>query len=363
MIEGYHALFVHRGDRYAVQQPNGAYLPVLAPFTVEEVAEHLAGIASYGLYTTNPEGSTVHYVVFDTDNGDADLEHLCQCVESLVLSTAQGELDALQSLLLESSGRKGYHVWLFLSEPLPAAQVRSWLEASFWPAWGDRPRCEVFPKQDTVTVDSPGNLIKLPLGVHAVSGKKSEILGRIGWADGVLKVQPFNAGLVPQTSSLPTRQTSYSSRPSSDLARATAPLACIDMVMHDGVGEGHRDQAMYSLALYLFRAGIDQDFAEQICLRANENFRPSLPESEVRRKVQSAYRGRFRGQSCSALRDICPGPCFGGRRQTSPYQTEILAPGQHMQVEIVEVSNQGSTQRVKVKHERSANTPTLVLEA
>lgn len=152
----YRRLFVHRDDVFAQQQSSGAYYPVRQPITDDDLIEHLDGIASYGTYTIRPEDQSVKYLVWDLDVMDDEaLRTLCEMIERFVLKAAGGDREALKSLLLESSGRKGHHVWLFLSEPLPARQVRAWVERDFMPEWrplaqAKRWNLDFFPRQDSV---------------------------------------------------------------------------------------------------------------------------------------------------------------------------------------------------------------------
>lgn len=151
--EKYLDLFLHRRDVFSEQQTSGAYFPVLREFTEDDLAEHLAGMASYGTYVVAPD-NTVKFIVFDLDVTDESAtEKLCQLVQEMVVA-AGGSTDCL---MRETSGRKGTHVWLFLSEPVPAEKVRRWVGADFMPKWrefaeanGFPAAIEVFPKQDTI---------------------------------------------------------------------------------------------------------------------------------------------------------------------------------------------------------------------
>ena len=77
--------------------------------------------------------------------------------------------------LIESSGNKGLHFWLFSEEPIACRYWRilgSWMISRI----GRMPEelsWEVFPKQDIVPENGLGNLVKLPLGVHQKTGKQS----------------------------------------------------------------------------------------------------------------------------------------------------------------------------------------------
>jgi len=370
----YRKLFVHRDDVYAAQQPNGAYFPQRFPLTDDDIAEHLAGFASYGVYVIRPEDQTVSYIVFDLDSHDENLfTELLVSVEDLVVSVTGTEVqDARRHLLLESSGNKGKHVWLFLSEPLPARQVRAWVESTFRPLWNARTNdlsLEVFPKQDAVDEGGFGNLVKLPFGVHAVSGNRSEVVPVHGWASRIEDVVPLDSSLVPEAPAVGTGRPTEADRPNrhgtNPAQGPSSPFPCVDQILYEGVGQGVRDNAMFHLALYLYGHAIPEDLAEDICLRANENFDPPLRDDEVRTKVRSAYRGRFQSARCGTdwLRDVCPGPCRSGWQVASTTAGELRTcrPGDVVEVEVVRRASDGARARVTVSHPDANNQPTFVV--
>lgn len=357
----YRELFVHRDDVFAEQQPSGAYFPVRESIADDDIQEHLDGLASYGVYVIRPSDQTVKYVLFDLDtHGEQALEMLKGAVGELVWP-APGP----RSLLLERSGSKGWHVWLFLSDPLPARQVRAWLAARF--RWGtDYPPLEVFPKQDTVSEGGYGNLVKLPLGRHAVSGNLSEFVPVQGWASGIDDVVPLESRLIPAApaaSPLPGRGSPRGE--GRTVGVPSSPFPCIDHILRAGVGEGYRDRAMFHLALYFYGHGLDQDLAEEACIRANENFDPQLTEREVRQKVASAYRGRFASARCGSdwLVEICPGPCREGWsvRQAQGGTLSRAEPGTTIEVDVVRVTD-SDRKRVTIGHPDADNQPTLVVK-
>jgi hypothetical protein len=365
----YIELFVNRRDVFAEQQGSGAYFPVRRELTEDDVAEHLAGFVSYGTYVVDPENNTVKYLVFDLDTHDEEASaHLCACATQMVSlrqSHESIEQRGLPMLLLESSGNKGTHVWLFLGGLLPAAQVRRWVAHDFMPAWNEKAKgrwpIEVFPKQDEVT-NGFGNLVKMPLGRHAVSGKFSEFQAYDGWASGVHDVQPLDVGLVPvhldQPSSSMTRTKRVDRGPQS-------PFPCVDAILYDGAGKGTRDNAMFHLALYLYGHAVPEEYALQICQDANENFDPPIPARDVERKVQGAYSGRYASAKCGTdwLRDFCPGPCRAGWtvvEELKPGGLKRADPGSTVEVQVVRRSTEGGRSRVTVTHPDALNEPTLI---
>ena len=77
--------------------------------------------------------------------------------------------------MLEFSGRKGFHIWIFFNPSVPANYAQQLVKArlnrielNFY---------EVFPKQTELNETRLyGNLVKLPMALHRVNGKRSKIL-------------------------------------------------------------------------------------------------------------------------------------------------------------------------------------------
>lgn len=377
-IDVFMDLFVNRADVFAEQQPDGSYFPVRSRLTADDVAEHLSGMASYGSYVIDPANQCVTYVCWDLDIMDEEAaDMLCSLVEQMVrspdiLPPRPGAWD--NCTLREFSGNKGTHVWLFFDAPVHAEKVRRWVAADFMPAWvevanekGWPAALEVFPKQDTVPEGGFGNLVKLPLGVHRVSGARSEIVGCRGWPTEITGVVPLPASLVPDRTVAVGMTRRHGERAGRGQGTGPAtPFPCVDTIMREGVGQGQRDRAMFHLALYCYGHGLDQDLALEVCNRANENFQPPLRASEVTAKVASAYRGTHESASCGAdwLAAICPGPCRTGwhvRRNAVGGELAHAATGSTVEVEVVGTHAEEGRKRVTVRHPDADNTPTFLV--
>src|SRR3990167_7021040 len=156
--------FVNRSDVYPEQLDGGKYTKHEKSFTIENIKEHMNGNRTYGTYQINPKTNQIKWVCFDFDGENPDGE----------LPKAKALVERLKSRgfhpLLEFSGKKGYHVWIFC-EPIDAVWARNWGKKV-----GDGIEySELFPKQDTVEGDGYGNLVKIPMGLHRGSGKRSLI--------------------------------------------------------------------------------------------------------------------------------------------------------------------------------------------
>lgn len=187
-IARYLRLFQGRQDCFARQwadRSKGAqgYVPVRRPLEDRDVLDHLQGRRTYGIYLLQKD-SRVRLGVLDAD--------VVSKLRSTTLTPQQrGLLRREQRYLLtrlpelgreaglpclaEFSGGKGFHFWYFFREPVEASLVREALQALTRRIQPDLScfQLEVFPKQDRLAGKGLGNLVKLPLGIHRLTGPPS----------------------------------------------------------------------------------------------------------------------------------------------------------------------------------------------
>ena len=108
---------------------------------------HLLGDIGFGTYPVI-ENNMTRWGCSDIDVPDLD------SVRNL-----QTALDVMQVRTWVERTRRGYHLWLFASEPVPASAMRRCLLAAHQVC--EYPAKEVNPKQDTVT-SGYGNYVRLP---------------------------------------------------------------------------------------------------------------------------------------------------------------------------------------------------------
>ncbi len=72
----------------------------------------------------------------------------------------------------------------------------------------------------------------------------------------------------------------------------------------EGVHEGQRDTACYTLALAYKAAGYDEKTAEAYLHNWNQKNTPQMRQIEVKRKIKSAYNGRFHAPSAKKIREL-----------------------------------------------------------
>ncbi len=188
---------IGRSDDYAFQLRDGRYLRAGTSLTYDDLFAHLQGRYTLGTYLIN-EHNLCRFAVFDSDapTGLFDLAGL-----NMNLATS-----GIPSYLELS--RRGAHLWVFLSEPISPALVRAWL----------LPFCSVgiefYPKQDQASLEHPGSLIRLPLGVHLRSGERypfvslvdgqpfplfSSVVDALGWFSTIERANvPSPSTILPQ---------------------------------------------------------------------------------------------------------------------------------------------------------------------
>jgi hypothetical protein len=201
-------LFAGRENLHARQWWNpdgrGGYAPVHEPFSPRIALNHLLGNVTVGVYVVRLD-NTVGFFAIDLDVTKRGLAAARSSVgearrlRGLLGSEVRRLTDALASLgvpaLVEDSGYKGRHLWVFLAAPEGAAVVRQFGQL-FLARWAPRTpdlQVEFFPKQDG-TGSGIGNLIKLPLGIHRRTGRWSRLLRPDGTAEpdphGLLRSHP-----------------------------------------------------------------------------------------------------------------------------------------------------------------------------
>src|SRR5437660_947425 len=151
LLQHFAHFFVSRRDDFARQTETGRYVRVGRPVSSHDLVWHLEGQYTLGTYVID-ECGRCRFAVYDDDT-DEGLLTLWSVQQALA---AQGIPSHLEH------SRRGAHLWVFLAEPLAPALVRCWL----------LPYCPVgvafYPKQDQT--NGYGSLMRVPLGVHQLSG-------------------------------------------------------------------------------------------------------------------------------------------------------------------------------------------------
>ncbi len=188
-------LFQPREGVYARmwKNPDGeiSYSPVNEPFTFNVAKNHLLGNYTVGVYPVRID-NTVLFSAFDIDVKKEVLKDALLSEEdyNLLKKKAYDVSLSIKEVLnvygiysiIEDSGFKGYHVWLFFDSPIPAHYIRVFMQNVLKGVEGvpHEISIEIFPKQSKVKEGRYGSLIKLPGGIHLKTGIKSFFIGDNG---------------------------------------------------------------------------------------------------------------------------------------------------------------------------------------
>ncbi|KYK22752.1 hypothetical protein AYK24_00560 [Thermoplasmatales archaeon SG8-52-4] len=176
-VETLKKLFVHRKDIYAIQKPDGRYLPSNSPISDVALDAHLKGKQTLGIYHLDKQ-DTVTFSCIDIDiNKDvwSKKDYKFDDWKDLIYKQISIIKNKLAKYGItgyaEISGMKGAHVWYFFKEPIPAGTARDINSVMLSSVGVVDPNLhlEFFPKQDTLGDGGYGNLIKLPCGMHQLS--------------------------------------------------------------------------------------------------------------------------------------------------------------------------------------------------
>ena len=184
-------IFSGRENAYARQWYDGSnkagYVPVKEALSFREMKNHLLGNTTLGIYPIDLDNQ-VKFIAIDFDvQKFAQYQLLSDSnFAKFVFNGILEIANKLKALLnqsdiksyLEFSGFKGYHLWIFLKEKIPAStafffvnKLRTHINIGKYPV-----SVETFPKQSKVNPNQLGNLIKIPYGIHQKTGKRSFFL-------------------------------------------------------------------------------------------------------------------------------------------------------------------------------------------
>lgn len=200
-VEFYAALFGARRDVYAIRWESArtgksGWMPAVEggwrkgrpasevrhlPLTPEVLAAHLTGDVHIGLYPMLPGDQTCWLA--------ADFDGQAAMLDALAYAKAARAVGAPAALEISRSG-VGSHAWIFFTDPVPASTARHLGTALVREAIAIRGRMDLrcydrlFPSQDVLPGQGPGNLIAAPL--HG----KSRRLGTTVFLD-LATLEPF----------------------------------------------------------------------------------------------------------------------------------------------------------------------------
>lgn len=288
--------------------------------TDSDISSHVAGRRTLGIYQLD-ENDHVKWLCLDIDKDkssalDLTPEELQSNSQEQVRKIINKALSCGLKPVVEDSGNRGYHIWLFFEDPIAANKVQAvghHLISGLQVMQGLH--IEVFPKQ--TATKSLGNLVKLPLGVHLKSKRRSMFVNK--------NFEPF-ADQFKFLTTIPRHDKKsidaiidwYNLKPTDNIRRMSdIPLVgqrvplCLSRIMSNGIGDGMRDMATFKLSCYLRDRGFPEDLAQLLMYEWNQRNSPPLSGSTLAKKVESAYRDSYGFLPCfePAFDKYCDSNC------------------------------------------------------
>ncbi len=158
--------FIQRWDAYPQQLDDGRYVCKHEQLNVVHLYAHLRGEITLGTYVLYRE-SKARFVVLDNDT-EGGWSYMLDCGASL----ATGGIPAY----LEKS-RRGGHLWIFFRESIAGSLARTFAQTVV--EKHNLEGFEIYPKQDEAG-EGFGSLIRLPFGVHRLTGRRYGFFGSDG---------------------------------------------------------------------------------------------------------------------------------------------------------------------------------------
>ncbi len=155
----------------------------------EDLLAHLAGKKTLSLPIYHSD-SSVRVGVIDFDLTRAALESLpapargkaLDLLRRDAMGLAQRAREVSVPCRVECSGFKGFHLWFLLADPIPASEMLAFLKELCRIAGPPPADCqrELFPSSSKSPPDGGLTHVKLPLGLHPVTGHPSVFLDPTG---------------------------------------------------------------------------------------------------------------------------------------------------------------------------------------
>ncbi len=169
MNELYRLILHHKSQKFATQTADGQNYPHQPGFlTSDLVLRHLKGEITLGVMLLQEGTSTAKAGAIDIDcprDAPTLTEALAIAKQIQTTAAAHG-----LTVYLEFSGSRGFHVWLFVDQPLTGATIISVLE-DLAEAAGFQAK-EIFPNHPI----TESKCLKLPCGINRKSGRRSGFL-------------------------------------------------------------------------------------------------------------------------------------------------------------------------------------------
>jgi len=286
LIKLIYRLFICRSDRYGIQwcrDDEVGYRAERKKITPDLLRRHLNGRITLATYAGKPPG-WCKFLVFDFDH--LDLGPVWRLQDFFSSYGAES--------YLEFSGRKGHHLWIFLTALAPNWKIRAVARRAVEETGiGD---VEIFPAQNKVSDDHPGSLIKIPMGKHRATEKECLFLDKNAKPYGdqhefLRRIQKVDMDNLAKK--LEIRRSPQAARKSTSKGKTPSQLKpCVENLIRDGIEEGYRNEAAFLLACELRRASppISRKAVGGVLAAFGLRCDPPLRRDELQSVLKSAFR-------------------------------------------------------------------------
>ena len=292
-IRIYRSLFAGLEKVYGTYDPQtGRVRQVKKPVSDTVILDHLTGRQPYGVYLL--VGNRIKALAVDFDEDDLSLP--------VTFETGAKEYDI--PAYIERSKSKGYHVWIFFDQFIPAYKARI-IAGRILTDMG-KPDTEIFPKQNALGPNTAyGNFINAPLFGALVAKDRTVFVDPDDpiytypdqWqllknfqrvSESILDRIIVNYGLHDDS---PAAQQKKSECPS--VVSSSGILPCGQQMLTEGVGSYQR-VCCFRLAVQLKRSGLPFDLAVVVLKAWAQKNRPAdgktiITDSEIFQQTRSAY--------------------------------------------------------------------------
>ena len=284
------------GDFRPWRGDDGTPVPASGIVFSEAAHDHLWGSYRLGVYplmeVAGSPKCNVGWLAVDWDEGDVSYVHAVNVRELL---TQLGITS-----WVESSRSKGFHLWVFLEEDIPAQMGRNAMFAACQIVGS--PTKEIYPKQVTMPAKGFGNGIRLPYALSRPEGRQEAVRG----AEGNLCLEAFideafdsmaSREQIVKLAALYQPPPSNKPLPSPKFShtRIDANFRFVARDIWDaGPSHGDRSLALFSFACSLFRQLYSPDavleWTRQCDLKWGQKFatRGASGEQQLRKLVDDA---------------------------------------------------------------------------
>jgi len=268
-------LFVNRSDTYAVQTKDG-YTRIDSPLTDDVIEKHLKGELTIGTYQFNLE-SKLKWICFDFDGSDLDVQF--ETAKRFYLYLV--DVKKINPVLLEFSGMKGYHIWVFCEE-IDGYSALEWAKEIS----KDFTIHEVFPKQVDIK-DGYGNLVKLPLGIHIKSGKRTVLFdynfSELSFED---SIELLKAVSNVERITIPHIEKKIATAVKDTEKKPSVIPESITSMIKNGVNDGARNKSRFMIIKELWNNGNTEEKITEIVLDFNSKCKPPEDIDRVKRHIK-----------------------------------------------------------------------------